>query len=161
MTRLPFYQQAILATIATMTAVVATTATSLAEDANFGTFTLNPKTLASVVQGTTGGSTSLPAVTANNDRSENQCIGFGDVKPDHVMRLTQGFNKLSVMVYSSGKDTTLIIQSPNGEFRCADDFNGKDAGIEDEGWKAGEYKVWVGSIQPGKRFSYQLAVQAN
>jgi hypothetical protein len=133
---------------------------AIAQDANFGNFTLNPQTLSSTVNGSTGGNTSLPAVTTNTDRNENQCLGFGDPKPDHIMNLTRAVDRLKIQVDSGGKDTTLIIMGPDGDFRCADDFgSGKDAGLEDSDWKAGPYKVWVGSVIPGARHNYRLTVK--
>jgi hypothetical protein len=155
-----FARRSIVLGLITIASSLATLAPAIAQDANFGSFTLNPKTRVSIVDGNTGGSTSLPAVTANNDEAENQCIGFGDPKPDHVMKLGQKFDKLKVTVNSNGGDTTLIIKGPDGSFRCADDFNGKDAGLEIEGWKAGSYMVWVGSMKPNARRNYQLTVQA-
>jgi hypothetical protein len=131
-----------------------------AQDSNFGTFTLNAKTLASVVNGATGGSTSLPAITTNSDRNDNQCLGFGDPKPDHIMKLTRKVDRLKLQVDSGGKDTTLVIMGPDGDFRCADDFGGgKDAGMDDLDWKSGTYQVWVGSVVPGARRDYRLTVQ--
>jgi hypothetical protein len=131
-----------------------------AQESNFGSFTLNPKTLSHVTNGSTGGTTSLPAVTANTDRNDNQCLGFGDPKPDHVMKLTRRLDRLKLQVDSGGRDTTLIIMGPNGEWRCTDDFgNGKDAGIDDGDWQPGNYKVWIGSVTPGKRWDYRLVVQ--
>jgi hypothetical protein len=135
---------------------------AVAQDSNFGSFGLNPKTRGAVVEGTTGGSTSLSAITANLDRNDNQCFGFGDPKPDHILSLDKPIDRLKFLINSRGKDTTLVIQAPDESFICADDFgNGKDAGIEATTWKAGKYKIWVGSVTPGKRYTYQLTVQAN
>jgi hypothetical protein len=137
-------------------------ASAIAQDSNFGNFSLDPKTRGAVVEGTTGGSTSLSAITTNLDRDENQCFGFGDPKPDHILTLTQSIDRLKVLVDSRGSDTTLVIQAPDGSFTCADDFgNGKDAGIEATQWKPGKYKFWIGTVIPNQRHNYQLTVQAN
>ena len=135
---------------------------AIAQESNFGRFSLNPKTRVAVVDGTTGGSTSLSAITTNLDRNDNQCFGFGDPRPDHILNLEQPADRLKVMINSRGTDTTLVIQAPDGSFLCADDFgNSKDAGLESPTWKPGLYKLWIGTVRPGQRHAYQLSVQAN
>jgi hypothetical protein len=135
---------------------------TIAQESNFGSFGLNAKTRAAVVDGTTGGSTSLSAITTNLDRNENQCFGFGDPRPDHILSLEKPIDRLKLLVNSRGTDTTLVIQAPDGSFLCADDFgNGKDAGLETANWQPGKYKLWIGTVRPGQRQAYQLIVQAN
>jgi hypothetical protein len=135
---------------------------AIAQESNFGSFSLNPKTRGATVDGTTGGSTSLSAITSNLDRDENQCFGFGDPKPDHILILDKPLDRLKLWVDSRGQDTTLVIQAPDGSFLCADDFgNSKDAGMDSPTWKPGKYKFWVGTVTPGRRHNYQLNVQVN
>jgi hypothetical protein len=135
---------------------------AIAQESNFGNFSLNPKTRSATVDGTTGGSTSLSAITSNLDRNENQCFGFGDPKPDHILTLTKAVDRLKILVSSRGNDTTLVIAAPDGSFLCADDFgNSKDAGLESSTWQPGKYQIWVGTVTPGRRHNYQLSVQAN
>jgi hypothetical protein len=138
------------------------TGTAAVDESNFGVFTLNPQTKASMVNGSTGGSTSLPAIVANSDRNDNQCLGFGDPKPDHIMQLNRKVNRLKFQVDSGGKDTTLVIVGPDGTVHCADDFgSGKDAGLDDSDWKQGDYKIWIGSVAPGARYKYRLLVEGS
>ncbi len=135
---------------------------AMAQESNFGSFSLNPKTRGAVVDGSTGGSTSLSAITTNLDRNDNQCFGFGDPRPDHILSLEKPVDRLKLLVNSRGTDTTLVIQAPDGSFLCADDFgNGKDAGLESPTWQPGKYKLWIGTVRPGQRQAYQLTVQAN
>jgi hypothetical protein len=135
---------------------------AIAQESNFGRFSLNAKTRVAVVDGTTGGSTSLSAITTNLDRDENQCFGFGDPRPDHILNLEKPADRLKVTINSRGTDTTLVIQAPDGSFLCADDFgNSKDAGLESPSWQSGQYKLWIGTVRPGQRHAYQLSVQAN
>lgn len=130
------------------------------ELSNFGNFHLNPKTRGAMVDGAIGGATSLSAVTANYDRDNNPCFGFGTAKPDHILELKQTANRLQIVVDSRGRDTTIVVQAPNGAFFCGDDFgNSKDAGIEGEAWNPGQYKIWVGSVTPNLRSKYRLKVQ--
>jgi hypothetical protein len=138
------------------------TSTAALDESNFGAFTLNAQTKGNMVNGSTGGSTSLPAIVANSDRNDNQCLGFGDPKPDHIMQLSRKVDRLKLEVNSGGKDTTLIIVGPDGAVHCADDFgSGKDAGLEETDWKPGDYKIWVGSVVPSARYKYRLQVQAS
>jgi hypothetical protein len=125
-------------------------------DSNFGDFTLDAKSQIAVVNGSTGGSTSLPAVVANTDRKGNRCLGFADPKPDHVMQLPKPIGKLSFQV-DSGSSTTLVIVGPDGTVRCS--TSKKDAQLEDVKWQAGAYQIWVGSMAPGKKSNYRLVVQ--
>ncbi len=135
---------------------------AIAQGANFGQLTLalgfNRET--AVVTGHTSGSYSLSSI-ANRDRSNNRCLGFGDPNPDHVMILENDFSHLKLQVSSGGKDTTLLIQGPNKQtIRCGDDTReNQDASIDDMNWKAGTYKIWVGSLEPGKRWNYRLSAQ--
>lgn len=132
---------------------------SLAQSSNFGSFELTSGSQSVSVTGSTGGTTSLPAITSDVDRDRNKCLGFGDPKPDHVMTLKQGFSQLTLKV-ESGQDTTLIIVGPGGVTRCGDDTgNKKDASITDSDWAAGTYQIWVGSMEPGMRSNYRLSVQ--
>jgi hypothetical protein len=138
------------------TVVTATVAGPARADSNFGDFTLDAKSQIAVVNGSTGGSTSLPAVVANTDRNGNRCLGFADPKPDHVMQLPKAMSKLSLQV-DSGSSTTLVIVGPDGTVRCS--TSKKDAQLEDVKWQAGAYQVWVGSMTPGKKSNYRLVVQ--
>jgi hypothetical protein len=132
-----------------------------AQDSNFGKFVVEfGKRVA--VNGSTGGTTSLPAVVGNTDRDRNKCLGFGDPKPDHIMQLKGKFSSLTLKVDSSGKDTTLVVVAPNGEIRCGDDTGSKkDASIRATDLTEGAYKVWVGSPDPGTQINYRLMVQSN
>lgn len=146
--------------LAGMTALSALPA--LAETPIFGTLTLSTgfPPSAGVVSGYTSGSTSLPAIVANQDRQGNKCLGFADNAPDYMMVLEKDFPQLNIQVNTGGQDTTLVIKGPDGTVRCGDDTGkNKDASIQDTGWKAGEYQVWVGSIEAGSRWNYKLSVQ--
>jgi hypothetical protein len=125
----------------------------MAQTANFGTFTLGAERTAVVVSGTTGGSTSLPAIVSNNDRNRNQCLGFGDPKPDHVMVLQKSFSRLKLKVNNGNTDNTLVVVGPGNVVRCG------DAILEDQDWQAGPYQIWVGSAEAGSRKDYRLSIQ--
>lgn len=134
----------------------------LAETANFGSLTLAPgfSSTKAIVNGSTGGTVSLSSLN-NKDIHNQPCIGYGSPKPDHILTLQKNFSHLKLQVSSMGKDTTLVVEGPGNVFRCGDDTNthNKDASIDDTNWKAGQYKVWVGTIEPGERWNYNLSAR--
>ncbi|MFN6488276.1 MULTISPECIES: hypothetical protein [unclassified Nostoc] len=146
--------------LAILTAITATPA--IAETANFGTFNLsaNFDSAQGTVQGFTGGSYSLSAIS-NRDRDQKACIGFADPKPDHIMVLEKDFSQLTIQVDSNNTDTTLLIQGPdNTMIRCGDDTGkSKDASVSDHDWKRGTYRIWVGTFNPGFKHDYTLKVE--
>lgn len=134
----------------------------LADTANFGSLTLAPgfSPAKAIVSGSTGGAFSLSSLN-NHDIHNQPCIGYGGSKtPDHIITLQKHFSHLKLQVNSGGRDTTLVVEDPSGVFRCGDDVNthNKDASIDDTNWNAGQYKIWVGTIQPGQRWNYNLSV---
>ncbi|KAF3887143.1 MULTISPECIES: hypothetical protein [Nostocales] len=146
--------------LATFTALASTPV--FADTANFGKLALSPgfESTKGTIAGYTGGSYSLSAIS-NRDRNRNVCIGYGDPKPDHILILEKDFSRLKIQVDTGGNDTTLVIQGPdNSIVRCGDDTGrNKDASIIDSTWKAGTYRVWVGTFKPGERRNYTLTVQ--
>ena len=145
----------------TSTVFRSTVALAQTQTANFDGFTLDGTKKTASVGGSTGGSVSIPAITGSTDRSGNKCLGFGDSKPDHLMTLTQVITKLNLKVNSGGRDTTIVIQGPDGELRCGDDTGSKkDASFSGTNWSAGTYKIWVGSMLSGDRGNYRLTAQA-
>ncbi|MEH2245101.1 hypothetical protein [Nostoc sp.] len=134
----------------------------IAETANFGTFNLstNFDPAQGRVQGFTGGSYSLSAIS-NRDRDQKACIGFADPTPDHIMVLEKDFTQLTIQVDSNNNDTTLLIQGPDKmTIRCGDDTGkSKDASVSDRNWKSGTYRIWVGTFNPGVKRDYTLTVE--
>ncbi|MEH1839723.1 MAG: hypothetical protein V7L20_13345 [Nostoc sp.] len=146
--------------LAILTAITATPV--IAQTANFGTFTLstNFNPAQGTVQGFTGGSYSLSAIS-NRDRDQKACIGFADPNPDHIMVLEKNFPQMTIQVDSNGNDTTLLIQGPDKTtIRCGDDTGkSKDASVSDRNWKSGTYRIWVGTFNPGVKRDYTLKVE--
>lgn len=113
---------------------------------------------AGIVNGYTSGSYSLSSL-AKFDKNKNPCLGFSGSAPDHTVVLEQGFPQLNFRVNSRGKDTTIVVKMPNGQILCGDDTGlKKDASVSIKDLAAGEYLVWVGSIEPGKNWSYSLTL---
>ena len=113
-----------------------------------------------IVTGSTGGGYSLASIT-NRDRDGTPCMGYGDPEPDHVMILESEFSQLSLKVNSRGSDTTLIVKGPGkNNIRCGFGKNNhRDAEVQGDQWRPGEYKIWVGSVAPNQRSGYRLSVQ--
>jgi hypothetical protein len=155
--RLQFRGGWLLALITTITATPV-----IAETVNFGTFKLstNFNPAQGTVQGFTGGSYSLSAIS-NRDRDQKACIGFADPNPDHIMVLENEFSQLTIQVDSNNTDTTLLIQGPDKTtIRCGDDTGkSKDASVSDRNWKSGTYRIWVGTFNPGVKQDYTLKVE--
>lgn len=127
---------------------------------NFGGLTLGNDKQTGTLSGSTGGSTSLPAIVSNYDRNNITCLGFGDPTPDHILVLQQNFPTLNLRVNSGGSGTTLVVQGAR-DVRCSDNSatRRKDASLSDTDWPAGTYKIWVGTAAPGVRRNYTLSVR--
>lgn len=146
-----------LGTLAIIATVV--NGSAIAQEANFGKAALSTANPVGRLSGSTGGSISLPAIISNMDYRNNRCLGFGDSKPDHILILEKNFPSLNLRV-SSGSDTTLVVLGVDGIVRCGDDTGAqKDASIVDTNWKAGIYRIWVGSAAPGSQRDYRLTIQ--
>lgn len=148
---LRFNGRGVLALIAALSATPV-----FAQEANFQSLTFSGTR--SVLSGQTGGNYSLSAI-ANRDRNNNPCLGFGAPTPDHILTLDKDYPQLKIQVESGG-DTTLVIKGPNSVVLCGDDTgSSKDASIEGPNWKAGKYRVWIGSVEAGQKRNYRLTVQ--
>ncbi|MBD0269802.1 MAG: hypothetical protein ICV77_16105 [Cyanobacteria bacterium Co-bin8] len=136
------------------------TAPALAQNANFEAITLGGGSSTGSAQGHTSGFFTLSNI-AGRDRSGNICAGFAASTPDHILTLQQDFSSLTVQVNSGGSDTTLLIQGPtDNEIRCGDDTDRRnlDASVQDSNFRAGTYRIWVGTHDQGQRHNYTLTV---
>lgn len=141
--------------IATLSAIPA-----IAQEALYGTFSLQPGFRREAVNGFTGGSHSLAEQFSNQDAEGNDCLGYGDTSPDFTMVLESELPQLTLQVNSGGNDTTLVVQGPDGTVRCGDDTGAnEDASIAAQNWPAGSYNLWVGSFMPAQRWNYRLSAR--
>ena len=60
------------------------------------------------------------------------------------------------MTKSEG-DTTLVIQAPDGSYRCDDDTEDMNPLVEGA-FAPGTYKIWVGSYNEGEPSPYTLGI---
>lgn len=78
------------------------------------------------------------------------CIGFINPEAPHL-RLHYKSSGLPLQVYvGSAADTTLIIRTPNGEWRCDDDSLAKNPAVRFAQPQDGVYDVWVGAFGGGR-----------
>lgn len=131
--------------------LTAVAAPALAQDAsqtaNFGEvhlsagFTPDPHAVTMVAGGSIDAS-----------RLGNGCVGKISNAPDYQVTYTAGGLPL-VFRTRSGEDTTLVINGPNGSWRCDDDSYGDgDAEVRFNNPQSGVYDVWVGTYgsTPGR-----------
>lgn len=83
-------------------------------------------------------------VAANTLAAE--CTGYIPAKPTVIVDFKGTVDLLRTFFYSDG-DTTLVIQTPAGDYLCGDDLNRLilDPTVEIAEPAAGRYAVWVGS----------------
>ena len=76
------------------------------------------------------------------------CVGFVDERPDAAVNYTSGRYELNFGVASMNElDTTLVINEPNGNWVCNDDFGEStetNPGISFSMPDDGRYDIWVG-----------------
>lgn len=113
---------------------------------NFGTVTLR--------SGFTPDPRVVPVVSGGNiaaSRIRDDCRGFISGNPDVRVVYTAGSLPLIISV-ASASDTTLVVNGPDGRFRCDDDggVNGLNPSIRYEQPRSGRYEIWVGSYRSGQ-----------
>ena len=136
-------------------------AVSLAQDYNatplYGTlnldagFTPDPQR----VDVQAGGSTNARTLNLGSG-----CVGYiATSQPDVRVNYEAGrYDTLSFHV-TSNVDTTLIINGPNGQWHCNDDFDGSvNPRVLFNPPGSGQYDIWVGTYQEGRTHSAQLEV---
>lgn len=131
----------------------------VAQNANFGSMTLGAGGGSASTDGFTAGFFPLHNI-ASRDRKGLVCTGYAAEAPDHLLELQQDFSTLTIQVNSEGHDTTLLVQGPDGSIRCGQDTDRRnlDAFIQDEGWSAGTYRIWVGTHQQGQQRNYTISI---
>ena len=87
------------------------------------------------------------------------CSGFATSAPDYSVNYTSGaFPTLRFYFIGSG-DTTMVINTPNGNYVCIDDsFGTLNPTIDFNSPSGGRYDVWIGSYASGTFVSGTLYV---
>ena len=72
-----------------------------------------------------------------------ECHGLIADRPDVSISYSSGEYDLNFAVFSEN-DTTLVINSPTGDWFCNDDYNSLNPGISFEDPESGRYDIWIG-----------------
>jgi serine protease Do/protease YdgD len=81
-------------------------------------------------------------------RLGGQCVGAIANPPDVRLNYRAGSFPLFISVRSN-VDTTLVINLPNGQWLCNDDFQGLNPGVILRNPPSGQYDIWVGTFGGG------------
>lgn len=81
----------------------------------------------------------------------NNCRGYVTEAPDFRVNFQTLAGILPLLIAaSSGGDTTLVVNDPNGNWRCDDDSGpGLNPLVQFNGPQGGQYDIWVGTYSPG------------
>jgi len=74
------------------------------------------------------------------------CPGYSQAAPHLVVRRRNGGNAPMAISARASFDTTLAVQTPDGEWHCNDDAWRLNPGLIFTDGERGEYKVWVGTL---------------
>ena len=114
------------------------------QEPGFGSVTLTPDELSEPYfsELISGGSVDVAYLGEN-------CIGYAATNPDFRIQLSDNMTGLNILFFAGDEssDTTLIVNSPNGEWHCNDDLSmdSRNPGMMFSAAPAGQYDVWVGS----------------
>jgi hypothetical protein len=93
------------------------------------------------------------------------CVGFVTRQPDYIVRLTGTSANLRFYVQVPGAtsagntDTTLLVNTASGGWRCNDDsYGGANPTVDVPNAGPGQYDVWVGSYVSGANARGRLFV---
>ncbi len=64
--------------------------------------------------------------------------------PDFRLNYSRGNYALSIYVRAPG-DTALLVNDPNGNWFCNDDYSGLNPGLDFNNPLSGQYDIWVGT----------------
>ena len=100
-----------------------------------------------------GGSTSTDSLGLGNG-----CTGFiAADQPDVGVSYEAGSYPLSFLVESAA-DTTLVINGPDGQWYCNDDFDGANPMVMFSAPESGQYDIWVGHYGDSSTYDAKLYI---
>jgi hypothetical protein len=94
---------------------------------------------------------------AARDAADARCRGFVTAAPDYELSFTPGGLDLFISAISE-RDTTLVINAPDGSWVCNDDNNSLNPGVQFQSPEAGVYDIWVGTYSEGDGAEAQLFI---
>ncbi|WP_027283262.1 hypothetical protein [Rubritepida flocculans] len=121
---------------------------------SFGTLNLSANFMPDpqVVNVTAGGN--IPAERLGGAN----CVGTIADAPDVRLNYRAGQGLPLYISVRSNADTTLVINLPNGRWICNDDFDGLNPGIVFTNPMSGQYDIWIGHYDRGRRVPAQLLI---
>ncbi|WP_199324791.1 hypothetical protein [Phormidium sp. FACHB-1136] len=86
------------------------------------------------------------------------CTGFITAEqPDFRVQYEAGNYPLSFLVESAA-DTTLVINAPDSQWYCNDDFNGANPMVMFDYPESGQYDIWIGHYSDGSTHEATLEI---
>lgn len=85
------------------------------------------------------------------------CTGYATRNPDAIIQYNNAQGFLRFYFQGSG-DTALVINDPNGNWRCNDDTAGLNPQVDFPNPRNGQYDVWVSSYESGTNIQGTLFV---
>lgn len=102
---------------------------------------------------TSGGSVDIRSLSLGSG-----CVGYATENPDMILQWSGNSNMLRVFFEGDG-DTALVINDPNGNWRCNDDSYGTtDPTVDFNNAPTGQYDIWVASYSSGNNTRGTLSI---
>ncbi len=89
--------------------------------------------------------------------ADSMCWGYVTAAPDFELDFNAGDMPLFISAESDA-DTTIIINTPDGEWACNDDQVGLNPGVMFESPQSGVYDIWVGTYWDGEAAEARLEI---
>lgn len=80
-----------------------------------------------------------------DQRTGGTCAGYFAEAPDFRIFFEPGEDEPLSFYVESRNDTVLLVNTPDGQWHCNDDFEGLNPGLTFEGAAEGQYDIWVGT----------------
>lgn len=88
----------------------------------------------------------------------SSCVGTIADAPDVRLNYRAGQGLPLYISVRANADTTLVINLPNGRWICNDDFDGLNPGVVFSQPMSGQYDIWIGHYDRGRRVPAQLLI---
>jgi len=88
----------------------------------------------------------------------SQCLGTIADAPDVRLNYRAGQGLPLYLSVVANTDTTLVVNLPNGQWACNDDFQGVNPGLVFNNPQSGQYDIWIGHYNRGSRVPAQLRI---
>lgn len=98
--------------------------------------------------------------THRASEARSGCAGWVSAAPDFELRYSAGSSLPLILSASSGSDTTILVNDPNGNWHCNDDGgnSGLNPALTFHNPASGTYDVWIGSYRQGENPRASLSI---